>query len=207
MKYNDDDPPKVEGVDGKLRVKVNDQFLGGEEVEIDADLVVLVTGMVPRENRDLVDVLKLPVGVDGFFNEIHPKLRPVETVVDGELIAGTAQGPKTLPESVASALSAAAKAAALLKKGYVDLEPFIAQIDTERCVWCGACMEACPYGAVEKTSVKGKETASILPSLCKGEGACVPVCPEDAIEIAGYTDAQAKVIIDALAKEAAVPVK
>jgi heterodisulfide reductase subunit A len=128
-------------------------------------------------------------------------------VVDGELIAGTAQGPKTLPESVASALSAAAKAAALLKKGYVDLEPFIAKIDIERCVWCGACMEACPYGAVEKTSVEGKEVAGILPSLCKGEGACIPVCPEDAIEIAGYTDAQVKVMIDALAKEAAVPVK
>jgi heterodisulfide reductase subunit A len=206
MKYDDEDPPKVERVDGRLRVTVNDQFLGGENVEIDADLVVLVTGMVPRENSGLVDVLKLPVGLDGFLNEIHPKLRPVETVVDGVLIAGTAQGPKTLPESVASALAAAGKAAALLKKGYVDLEPFIAKIDTQRCIWCGACMEACPYGAVEKTSVEGKEVASILPSLCKGEGACIPVCPEDAIEITGYTDAEVKVMIDALAKEAAVSV-
>jgi heterodisulfide reductase subunit A len=204
MKYADDDPPKVERVDGRLRVKVNDQLLGGEEVEIDTDLVVLVTGMVPRENGPLVDVLKLPVGVDGFFNEVHPKLRPVETVVDGELIAGTAQGPKTLPESVASGLSAAAKAAALLKKGYVDLEPFVAEVDTSRCVWCGECLAACPYGAVEKTSVEGREVARILPSLCKGAGACVPVCPEDAIEIAGYTNAQVEGMIDALAREVAV---
>jgi heterodisulfide reductase subunit A len=204
MKYEDDDPPKVEPMDGRLRVKLNDQLLGGEEVEIDADLVVLVTGMVPRENGPLVDVLKLPIGVDGFFNEVHPKLRPVETVIDGELIAGTAQGPKTLPESVASGLSAAAKAAALLKKGYVDLEPFVAEVDTSRCVWCGECLEACPYGAVEKTSVEAKEVARILPSLCKGAGACVPVCPEDAIGIAGYTDAQVEAVIDALAGEMAV---
>jgi heterodisulfide reductase subunit A len=204
MRYDDEAPPRVERVDGRLRVTVNDQFLGGEEVEIDADLVVLVTGMVPRDNRALVDVLKLPIGGDGFFNEIHPKLRPVETVVDGELIAGTAQGPKTLPESVASGLSAAAKAAMLLKKGYVDLEPFVARVDASRCLWCGECMEACPYGAIEKTSVEGREVARILPFLCKGAGACIPVCPEDAIEVAGYSDAQIEGMIDALAREVGV---
>jgi heterodisulfide reductase subunit A len=195
--YSADTPPSVESVNGKLRVTVEDQLLGGEQIEIDTDLVVLVTGMVPRENEELLDVLKLPVGRDGFFNEIHPKLRPVETVVDGVYIAGAAQGPKNLPESVASALSAASKSAALLKKGYVDLEPFIATIDPKRCSWCGECLEACPYGAIEQVSVEGKEVASVNESLCKGGGTCVPACPENAIDLVGYTDAQISAMINA----------
>ena len=86
------------------------------ELAIPADLVVLVTGMVPRANEELVGVLKLPAGKDGFFNEIHPKLRPVETVVDGVLIAGACQGPKTSGESVASGLAAVTQSAAILKR-------------------------------------------------------------------------------------------
>jgi len=164
--------------------------------------VVLVTGMVPRENAKLIDILKLPIGKDGFFNEIHPKLRPVETVIDGVFIAGASQGPKTLAESVASSMAAASKSGALLMKGYIDLEPLIAKIDPERCVWCDACTEVCPYGAIEKVSIKGKEAANVIPALCKGGGACVPVCPENAIDIEGYTDEQILAMIDSLIKEA-----
>ncbi len=202
IRYEDEDPPVVERVKGKLRVRVHDQLTGGEELEIEPDLVVLVTSMVPRENDKLVDILKLPVGLDGFFNEIHPKLRPVETVVDGVFIVGAAQSPKTMAESVASALSGVSKSAALLMKGYVDLEPFIARIDTELCEWCEECTKACPYDAVEKVSVDGKEVAHIIESLCKGSGACIPVCPKDAIDIEGYTDVQVKAMIDALIQEA-----
>lgn len=201
IRFKDEDPPKVEMVNGELIARINDQLAGSEELEIPADLVVLVTGMVPRKNEKLVDVLKLPIGMDGFFNEIHPKLRPVETVISGVFIAGAAQGPKTLPESVASALAAVAKSAALVMKGYVDLEPFIAEVDPQRCKWCDLCIKACPYEAVEKASVNGKEVARIVESLCKGGGACVPVCPENAIEIKGYTDAQVKAMIDAFVEE------
>ena len=201
LRFEDDAPPTVERADGKLRVKVHDQLTGGEELEIDADLVVLVNAMVARPNENLVKVLKLPVGKDGFFNEIHPKLRPVETVIDGIFIAGTAQGPKTLPESVASALSGVSKGAGLLMKGYVDLDPFIAKIDGERCVWCDVCADACPYDAIEKTSVEGKEVARVIQSLCKGEGACVPVCPNDAIDLEGYTNTQVTAMIDAFVRE------
>jgi len=146
----------------------------------------------------LMDVLKLPIGIDGFFNEIHPKLRPVETMIDGVFIAGTAQGPKTMAESVASALSGASKSAALVMKGYIDLEPFIARIDPQRCTWCDVCAEACPYDAIERVSVNGKEVAQIIASLCKGGGSCVPLCSEDAIYIEGYNDIQMKAIIEAL---------
>ncbi len=199
IRYDADDPPSVERQNGRLQVRVNDRLLGGEPIEIAADLVVLVTGMVPRPNDELVDVLKLPVGPDGFFNEIHPKLRPVETVVDGVFIVGAAQGPKTMAESVASALAGVSKSAALLMKGYVRLEPFVAEVDTERCTWCDACLEACPYDAIEKAQVNGKDVARVITSLCKGGGACVPVCPEDAIDLKGYADRQIKAMIDALA--------
>jgi len=206
FRFEGEQPPKVVVEEGRHLVKVNGQLDGDEELEIPVDLVVLVTGMVPRQNDELIDVLKLPVGTDGFFNEIHPKLRPVETVMDGVFISGASQGPKTLAESVASSLAAVAKSAALVKKGYVDLDPYVATVNPDRCLWCDECQAACPYGAIEKVTVADKEIARVIPSLCKGGGGCVPVCPEDAIEITGYTDAEVKAMIDALIEELAVPV-
>lgn len=197
--YVPEKPPLVERINGDLRVTVSDQLLSGENVEIPADLVVLVAGMIPRRNEKLINVLKLPVGKDGFFNEIHPKLRPVETVVDGIFIAGTAQGPKNLPESVASALSAVSKSAGLLMKGYVDLDPFIAVVDPDRCAWCGECLAACQYEAITTIAAEDKEIAQVDSSLCKGCGTCVPACPRDAIDLRGYTDAQITAAIDAFA--------
>ena len=195
--YEPDKPPLVERVNGNLRVTVSDKLLSGESVEIPADLVVLVAGMVPRKNKQLIDVLKLPVGKDGFFNEIHPKLRPVETVVDGIFIAGTAQGPKNLPECVASALSGVSKSAGLLMKGYVDLDPFIAVVDPDLCTWCGECLAACQYDAIKEITTGDKQIAQIDGSLCKGGGTCVPACPAGAIDLKGYTDAQITATIDA----------
>jgi heterodisulfide reductase subunit A len=122
-------------------------------------------------------------------------------------IVGASQGPKTLAESVVSSLAGVSKSAALLKKGYVDLDPYIATVDADRCLWCGECQAACPYGAIEKDTVTGKEIARVIPSLCKGGGICVPVCPEDAIELTGYTDAEIRATIDALIEKVAVPVE
>lgn len=201
IKFDDDQLPSVEGAGDKIRINVKDTLTGGEELMIDVDLLVLVTGMAPKKNPELVDVLKLPVGQDGFFNEIHPKLRPVETVIDGVFIAGAAQGPKTLAESVASSMAAVSKSAALLKKGYVDLEPLIATINLDLCEWCDACTMACPYGAVERVSYENKDVAQVNPSLCKGGGACVPACPAGAIDIKGYTNEQITTMIDSLLKE------
>ncbi|MDE2181546.1 MAG: CoB--CoM heterodisulfide reductase iron-sulfur subunit A family protein [Alphaproteobacteria bacterium] len=201
LRWDPSDPPRVEQRNGRLAVKVKDTLLGDEELEIGADLVVLATGMVPRKNGALDDVLKIPKSKDGFYNEIHIKLRPVETAIDGVCIAGTSQGPKNLAESVASSLAAVARTGALLKKGYVDLEPLVAKIDTSKCVWCNECLKACPYGAIERVLYGDKEVATVIESSCKGEGACVPICPQDAIVIEGYRDDQIVAMIDASLKE------
>jgi heterodisulfide reductase subunit A len=201
LQYTPAAPPRVARENGQLTVRVPDQLTGGEEVEIPVDLVVLVTGMAPRENAALTDVLKLPVGNEGFYHEIHQKLRPVETVIDGVFVAGSAQGPKNVAESVASALAAVSKSAGLLLKGYVDLEPLVARVDAGRCTWCGECLTACPYGAVSEVICGEKHIAQVSPILCKGEGACVPVCAAQAVEVEGYTNAQVRAMIDALAPE------
>ena len=199
LRVPDDEPPKVEKLaSGGLRVTAKDLLTGGEEVAIPADLVVLVTGMVPRENGELVSVLKLPVGSDGFFNEIHPKLRPVETMVDGVLICGTCQSPKTSAESVASGLAAVAQSGAMLKRGFAELDPMVAIVDEDVCTWCGKCLEACPYDAIEEIEKDGKAVAGVIRTACKGCGGCVPVCATDAVDLQGYTDAQIRSMIDGL---------
>ncbi|MGP8072474.1 MAG: CoB--CoM heterodisulfide reductase iron-sulfur subunit A family protein [Thermoplasmata archaeon] len=203
LRYGEDSLPSVTRDGEGLRVSVHDRLMRGEDVEIRPDLVVLVTGMVARENDALARVLKLPLGQDGFFHEIHVKLRPVETVVDGVFIAGAAQGPKNVAESVTSVLASVAKAGALLMKGYVDLDPLVAKVDPTLCVWCDECTKACPYGAVSPVEYGDRRVAEINRVLCKGEGACVPVCPKQAVSVQGYTNAQITAMIDALAKEAA----
>ena len=217
LRFPDDEPPTVAAGDSaggssgyRLTVTTRDLLTGGAELTIPADLVVLVTGMVPRENDELIKVLKLPVGNDGFFNEIHPKLRPVETVVDGVFICGACQSPKNSAEAVASGLAAVTQSAAILKRGYAELDPLIAVVDTDACEWCGLCLEACPYEAPRQIEVDdgaaeggtgGKAVATIDRAACKGCGGCVPVCPKNAIDLLGYTDAQMRAMIDGLLQE------
>ncbi len=199
MRYPDDTPPTVELTEqGKLSVTTIDALTQNEELTIPADLVVLVTGMVPRANDGLTGLLKLPIGDDGFYNEIHPKLRPVETVVDGVMIAGTCQGPKTSSEAVGSGLAAVAQSAAILKKGVAELDPLVAIVTEAACTGCAECLSACPYDAIEQSMCDGRNVALIVPSVCKGCGGCVPVCPEDAIDLLGYTDMQMRAMIDGL---------
>jgi heterodisulfide reductase subunit A len=199
LKFDVEAPPAVvERPGGGLTVTVRDLLTENTELAIPVDLVVLVTGMVPRANEELVGVLKLPAGSDGFFNEIHPKLRPVETVVDGVLIAGTCQGPKTSAESVASGLAAVTQSAAILKKGFTELSPLVALVDAAACTACGECLTACPYDAIAMGEEGGRHAAVISPTGCKGCGGCVPLCPENAIDLLGYTDAQITSMIDSL---------
>ncbi len=203
MKFPDGTPPSVaKAPDGRtLLVTTRDTLTGGEELTIPADLVVLVTGMVPRDNEELTTILKLPVGSDGFYNEIHPKLRPVETVVDGVMIAGACQGPKNSTESVASGLTAVTQSGAMLMKGVAELDPLVATVDPERCTWCGACQEVCPYAAIDKITVDGREVATISAATCKGCGGCTSYCPDHAIDLLGSTTSQIESMIDSLAED------
>ena len=198
LKFADDEPPEVRAEGERLRVKVRDMLTGGAELSLMADLVVLVTGAVARENDELIATLKLPLSRDGFFNEIHPKLRPVETVVDGVSICGACQSPKTVAESVASGLAAVAQAAAVLKAGTAQLDPQVAVVQPSSCTGCGACVGSCPFEAISISAVDGARVATIDPSACKGCGGCVPTCPEDAIDLRGYTDVQVRAMIDGL---------
>lgn len=195
----EDGPPTVTPKGNKTIVKINDILTAGKELEVAADLVVLVTGMVPRADNKVGSLFKLPKGRDQFFNEVHMKLRPVETVIDGVTIAGACQGPKNIAESVNSALSASTKSFSIVSKGELETEPLIAIIDEDKCTWCGACEEACPFDAILKTEKDGRTIAQINNSVCKGCGMCTPVCEPDAIDLIACSSAEIMSMIDALA--------
>jgi heterodisulfide reductase subunit A len=197
LQYKETEPPAVEANGKEVHVSVNDQLSAGKTIEFNADLVVLVTGMQPRENStSIAEKLKIPLGNDKFFNEIHPKLKPVETVINGVYIGGSCQGPKNIKESVMSSLSASAKINGLIKNQVLKLEPIIARVDASVCIWCGKCAEVCDYDAVHTAELKDKSIATISEATCKGCGLCAPVCPYDAIEIARYSNREIQAMID-----------
>ncbi len=198
LRFSEDTPPEVTQNGETALVKVNDILSGGMDLEIETDLVVLVTGMVPRTGDSIAEILKAPRGRDRFFNEVHPKLRPVETVIDGIFIAGTCQGPKSITESMQSALSAASKANSLISKEKIELEPILAIIDVGTCEWCDKCAAVCPYDAITKTEKNGKAVAAVNEAKCKGCGMCLPVCPVNAIQLTGYTDVEMESMIEAI---------
>jgi len=172
--------------DGKLRVKGEDADLG-RVVTVDVDMVVLSSAIEAQHDADRIGALfGLSRSEDGFFAEAHPKLRPVETNTDGVFLAGCAQGPKDVPDTVAHAGAAASMVLALLDKGVVTISPTTAKVITEKCVGCGDCIIVCPYTAISR--VEGK--AQVNPALCKGCGTCVATCPAGAIEALHFTDEQ-----------------
>jgi len=198
FRYTPESPPVVERTTRSrypLRIRVKDTLTFGEELTAEVDLVVLGVGMQAGPIDDLVELMKLPTGMDGFLQEVHPKLRPVELANTGILLAGTCQAPMDIGEACNAAQAAAAKAATLLTKGYVELDPYVARVDAARCHGHGRCAEVCPVdGAVRMENGK----ASINPALCTGCGICVGECPEEAIDVNGWTLKQYEDMVDAI---------
>jgi heterodisulfide reductase subunit A len=200
IRFDDENEPAVSERDGRCIVTVRSSLVENIPVEFAVDLVVLVTGMVPRANGELNGLLSLPIGSDGFYKEVHLKLRPVETNVAGVLIAGSAQSPKDLRETLASASAAAAKAAAFALKKELELDPFVARVDPEICEGNQMCAAECPYGAIEIQETNGRKVACVNTAKCKGCGACVAVCPTEAVQLEGLTNEEIRVMIGALAR-------
>ncbi|MFX0170078.1 MAG: 4Fe-4S binding protein [Candidatus Hodarchaeota archaeon] len=181
-----------------LVVRAEDTFLG-QPVEAEADIVVLSCGIeAPQNQAELARVLGIQRSADGFFLEAHPKLRPVETNTDGIFIAGAAQGPKDIPDSVAQAKGAAASALAMVTVGHVAVQPYAAVVNEDLCAGCGICEASCPYGAVKVVDNR----AQVTEAQCKGCGTCAAACPNEAIAPQHFTMEQIIAQLDALFQEA-----
>ena len=196
--------PEVVGNERAEAVRCFDDLLG-RRLEVPTDLVVLSVGMRPRqpETSKFHDMLKASIGLDGFFLERHPELAPVETAVEGVLLAGTVQGPKDIVDSVAQASAAAAKASVFLAYDKVTLDPAVSVVDEVKCRACGKCVEICQFRAPQLVETEpGVFAARINASLCKGCGTCTSWCPSGAITSRHFTDRQVHAMIDAFFDDA-----
>lgn len=174
-----------------LIVRAEDMSLG-EPIELETELVVLSTAAIPSKGNDeLAGILHITRGPDGFLMESHPKLKPMDTPMDGIFIAGACQGPKDIPYSVSQGSAAAARAATILSQPNWKIEPIVSIVDIAKCrnvkAKCGVCAKSCPYGAI---TVKEGEPAQINAAQCHGCGTCVAECPQDAITQMHFTDEQ-----------------
>ena len=194
--YRRGNPSEIIQRGDKVVVRAEDTLLG-EQVEVEADLVVLAVGMTPRADTGAVaGLLKLARSADGFFLEAHPKLRPVDTAMAGLFLAGACQGPKDITETVAQARAAASAALIPLMRGQVPVEAATSFVEEELCAGCGQCAQICAYSALTLHPVRGKMIVN--PVLCQGCGACAAACPSGAINVHHFTFDQYLSQIDAL---------
>ncbi len=194
IRFSVDQKPEVEITDDKLRVMLVDQMLQ-MRVQIDADLITLASAIVPPEGGRLLSRLyKLALNEEGFFQEAHAKLRPVDFATDGVYMAGLAHGPKPLEESIAQAQAAAARAAALLAAKTIYTSAVVAYTYPHYCTGCGVCVEICPFGATSIDAETGR--AQINPAQCKGCGLCVASCRSGALNLKGFDQAQTFAMIE-----------
>jgi heterodisulfide reductase subunit A len=196
VRYTDD--IHVKQRDGHL-VVITTEVFSGKIVETIVDMVVLATGMEAQSDQHQVgSIFGISRSADGFFLEKHPKLAPVETSTDGVFLAGTCQGPKDIPDSVAQGAAAAASALSLLDHGSVELEPFTAFVSAEKCGACHTCEGLCPYSAIAMVEWNEKKVAQVNEVLCKGCGVCAAACPAGAVTQYGFSNDQVMAEIEGM---------
>jgi len=194
IRYEPESKPSVEVAleEGRriLRVKVLDQIMH-KILEIDADLISLAVAVVPnRESWELSKMFKVVLNPDGFFQEAHVKLRPVDFAAEGVFLCGMAHYPKHLTETINQAQGAAGRALTILSQDTITASGSVCEVNEEKCVACKACIEACAYGAIELRETKEGKRAWVNSVLCKGDGLCNSKCPTGAIVLKHYTDEQ-----------------
>lgn len=191
---------------GDKLVVLGEDTLLGQQVEVEADLVVLATAMVPSKGyEEISQRVGFGYDKDGFFSEAHPKLRPVETNTGGVFVAGACQGPKDVPDTVSQASAAAVKAVALLSKDKLATNPRITSVNEARCSGCMMCASVCPYKAIEAKTITERAhghnvertVASVNSGLCQGCGACTVNCRSSALNLKGFTHQQMLAEVDA----------
>jgi heterodisulfide reductase subunit A len=197
-------PPEVFSENEKLIVQCEDTLADCQR-RIPVDMVVLSTALQPRADAEQVARLfTLSRSADGFFLEKHPKLAPVATMTDGIFLAGCAQGPKDIPDTVAQASAAAAAVLSMIARGTIEVEAATSVVDQELCSGCKTCVSLCPYNAI--SFLEDKKVAEINDVLCKGCGVCVAACPAGAITGRHFTDEQILAEIEGLLVDVKPPV-
>jgi heterodisulfide reductase subunit A-like polyferredoxin len=191
IRFDPENKPEVEiAADGSLQVMVLDPILG-RRLKLTPDILTLASAILPNQAQGLSELFKVPLNAEGFFQEAHAKLRPVDFSVDGIYVAGWAHYPKPLNEVIVQAKAAAARAATVLARQTVEVEPLVARVNQDLCLGCGFCELACPYGAMRLVQITGKGYRSEnIPAYCKGCGVCAAGCPMQAIDMSHFLDRQ-----------------
>jgi heterodisulfide reductase subunit A len=170
--------------------------LSGRDLRIPTDLLVLAAALRPPD-QNVAEQLKVSLDPEGFLLERHPKLGPAEAPAPGVYLAGTVQYPKDVGESIAQALAAASNAAKILCRDTIEKEPITAQLVEDKCIICGICVPACPYGAIELIGKVKEGTIKFLEAACQGCGNCAAVCNYDAVIMPYFTKEQIMAQVDA----------
>ncbi len=198
LRYDPEDPPRVTEEGGQLVVEIDETFIE-QGVRIRPDYLVLNAAVHPNpDNKELAQLLKVPLNKEGFFLEAHMKLRPVDFATDGIFLCGLAHSPRLIDESVSQALAAAARVNTVLSKEFIEADGMVSVVDQEKCVACGRCEEVCQYGAPRLEEVSpGVVKSRINEALCKGCGSCAVTCCTRAISPKHFKSEQILTMIEA----------